>query len=244
MGLNSNFYYPITTIGIQPEVDMSFEEVDKLFYLLENPTRRRILQLLSVERLYPLKMHKQLSREIDVTQQAIVKHLKILEEHGLVESQDEPSNRGPNRRVYTASREISLHIDIGPSTYKQKAETDFDISTLSSQNKRVLVAIEESRHMDSRARMDLLSRVSEDLRKSVDEVEDERRSLMALMGELNREITSTAQGAECDYQERRLLHHILQNKDYTIESAAASLSLREPEVRVILESLQNRGLTR
>ena len=43
---------------------MSIDEVDELFYLLENPTRRRILQLLSVERLYPL----QLSREIDVTQ--------------------------------------------------------------------------------------------------------------------------------------------------------------------------------
>ena len=98
---------------------MSFEEVDKLFYLLENPTRRRILQLLSVERLYPLKMHKQLSREIDVTQQAVVKHLKILEEHGMVKSKDEPSNQGPNRRVYTASREVSLHIDLGPSTYKQ-----------------------------------------------------------------------------------------------------------------------------
>ena len=49
-------------MGIQPEVDMSFDEVDELFYLLENPTRRRILQLLSVERLYPL----QLSKEIDV----------------------------------------------------------------------------------------------------------------------------------------------------------------------------------
>ena len=53
---------------------MSFDEVDELFYLLENPTRRRILQLLSVERLYPL----QLSKEIDVTQQAVVKHLRIL----------------------------------------------------------------------------------------------------------------------------------------------------------------------
>ena len=53
---------------------MSFEDVDELFYLLENPTRRRILQLLSIERLYPL----QLSREIDVTQQAVVKHLRIL----------------------------------------------------------------------------------------------------------------------------------------------------------------------
>ena len=223
---------------------MSFEEIDELFYLLENPTRRRILQLLSVERLYPLKMHKQLSRDIDVTQQAVVKHLKILEKHGLVESQDEPSNRGPNRRVYTASREVSLHIDVGPSTYKQKAETDFDISSISSQHQRVLDAIEESRHMGSKARMDLLSRVSEDLRKSVDDVENERRSLMALIGELNNEITITAQAAECNYQERRLLHYILHNKDYTIESAAASLGLREAELRLMLESLQSRGLTR
>ncbi|MEC7686769.1 MAG: helix-turn-helix domain-containing protein [Candidatus Thermoplasmatota archaeon] len=223
---------------------MSFEDVDELFYLLENPTRRRILQLLSVERLYPLKMHKQLSKDMDVTQQAIVKHLKILEEHGIVQSRDEPSNRGPNRRVYHASKEISLHIDVGPSTYKQKAETDFDLNNLSEQHKHVLDAIEESRSMDSKARMDLLSRVSEDLRKSVDDVENERRSLMALMGELNREITSTAQMAECGYQERRLLHHILHNKDYTREGAAVALGLREAEVRLILESLQNRGLTR
>ena len=92
--------------------------------------------------------------------------------------------------------------------------------------------------------MDLLSRVSEDLKQSIDEVESERRSLMALMGELNRKIISTTQDAACTYHERRLLHHILHNRDYTIESAAASLGLREAEVRIILESLQHRGLTR
>lgn len=243
MGLNNSFYYPITTVGIQPEVDMSLEEIDELFYLLENPTRRRILQLLSIERLYPLKMHKHLSRDIDVTQQAVVKHLKILEKHGLVKSRDEPSNRGPNRKVYTASREVSLHIDIGPSTYNQKAETDFDISSISSRHQIVLDAIEESRNMNPKDRMVLLSRVSEDLRKSVDAVENERRSLMALMGELNNEITLTAKAAECNYQERRLLHHILNNKDYTIESVAVLLGLNEVELRLMLESLQSRGLT-
>ena len=89
-----------------------------------------------------------------------------------------------------------------------------------------------------------LSRVSEDLKHSIDEVESERRSLMALMGELNRKIISTTQDADCTYHERRLLHHILHNRDYTIEGAAASLGLREAEVRLILESLQKRGLTR
>ena len=71
--------------GIQPEVDMSFDEVDKLFYLLENPTRRRILQLLSVEKLYPL-----VSKEIDVTQQAVVKHLRS-RRSWLSKIRDEPS---------------------------------------------------------------------------------------------------------------------------------------------------------
>ena len=126
---------------------------------------------------------------------------------------------------------------------KQKAETDFDVSDLSEQNRRVVDAIAESEKMDSRGRMDLLSRVSEDLRNSIDEVESERRSLMALMGELNRKIISTTQEADCTYHERRLLHHILHNRDYTIEGAAASLGLREAEVRIILESLQHRGLT-
>ena len=74
---------------------MSTTDIDELFYLLENPTRRRILQLLSREQLYTLQM----SREIDVSQQAVVKHLRILEEHGFVASRDEPSDRGPNRRV-------------------------------------------------------------------------------------------------------------------------------------------------
>ena len=87
-----------------------------------------------------------------------------------------------------------------------------------------------------------MSRVSEDLKQSIDDVESERRSLMALMGELNRKIISTTQDADCTYHERRLC--ILHNRDYTIESAAASLGLREAEVRIILESLQHRGLTR
>ena len=66
---------------------------------------------------------------------------------------------------------------------------------------------------------------------------------LTLMGELNRKIISTTQEADCTYHERRLLHHILHNRDYTIEGAAASLGLREAEVRIILESLQHRGLT-
>ena len=98
---------------------MSLNEVNELFYLLENPTRRRILELLSRESHYPL----QLTKERSVTQQAVVKHLNILEEHGLVNSDIEPSNRGPSRRVYHSTRNISLRIDVSPSTFKEQAHS-------------------------------------------------------------------------------------------------------------------------
>ena len=219
---------------------MSSTDTDELFHLLENPTRRRILQLLSREQLYTL----QLSREIDVSQQAVVKHLRILEEHGFVASRDEPSDRGPNRRVYRSARSISLHIDVGPSTFREQAAPISDSSQLSDEQRRVLVAISEARSMAPTARIDLLARVGEDLRHSLREHEQERQQLLALVGELNREVGHCSRKAECSYDERRLLHHMLQNPSYTIEGAAASLGLREAQVRTLLEGLEQRGLTR
>ena len=219
---------------------MSLEEIDDLFYLLENPTRRRILQLLSRERLYPL----QLSREIDVSQQAVVKHLRILEEHGMVASRDEPSDRGPNRRVYRASRSVSLHIDVGPTTFREQAAPMAEDAELSTEQLRIRSAISEARSMEPSARMDLLARVGEDLRHSLRDHEQERQQLLALIGELNREVGRCSRKADCSYDERRLLHHMLQNPNYTIEGAAVALGLREAEVRLLLAGLEQHGLAR
>ena len=219
---------------------MSSTDIDELFHLLENPTRRRILQLLSREQLYTL----QLSREIDVSQQAVVKHLRILEEHGFVASRDEPSDRGPNRRVYRSARSVSLHIDVGPSTFREQAALISDSSHLSDEQRRVLAAISEARSMEPTARMDLLARVGEDLRHSLREHEQERQQLLALVGELNREVGHCSRKAECSYDERRLLHHMLQNPSYTIEGASAALVLREAQVCTLLEGLEQRGLNR
>ena len=219
---------------------MSSTDIDELFHLLENPTRRRILQLLSREQLYTL----QLSREIDVSQQAVVKHLRILEEHGFVASRDAPSDRGPNRRVYRSARSGSLHIDVGPSTFREQAALISDSSHLSDEQRRVLAAISEARSMEPTARMDLLARVGEDLRHSLREHEQERQQLLALVGELNREVGRCSRKAECSYDERRLLHHMLQNPSYTIEGASAALGLREAQVCTLLEGLEQRGLNR
>jgi predicted transcriptional regulator len=88
--------------------------LDGLLRVLENPTRRRILERLARESHYPL----QLSKELGVSQQAVVKHLRALEECGLVTSTEEKSDLGgPNRRAYRATERFSLQIDVGPRLF-------------------------------------------------------------------------------------------------------------------------------
>jgi len=91
-------------------------DLDKILSVLENPIRRRILKKLSTDTNYPL----QLARELHVSQQAIMKHLKVLEDADFVSSVEEPSTRGgPPRKAYVPTRRFSVRIDLGPSTYEE-----------------------------------------------------------------------------------------------------------------------------
>jgi len=60
---------------------MSDSSID-IFDVLSNETRRRILEILAEEPAYL----NQLTREIRVSQQAILKHLEYLQERGIIKS--------------------------------------------------------------------------------------------------------------------------------------------------------------
>ena len=68
---------------------------DESLSILENTTRRDILRCLVKEPHYPL----QLSELLDVSQQAIVKHLKVLETAGFVDSEMKKSEGVQGRPV-------------------------------------------------------------------------------------------------------------------------------------------------
>ncbi len=57
-------------------------DIDDLLAMVENPTRRRILELLTSGPSYPL----QLSKELGVSQQAVMKNLVLMERNGMVVS--------------------------------------------------------------------------------------------------------------------------------------------------------------
>ncbi len=84
------------------------DDIDLLLSLVENPTRRRILERIVMEPSYPL----QLSKELGLSTQAILKNLALMEQCGVVEKREVRSDMGPNRALYSPSMEFTLVVDM------------------------------------------------------------------------------------------------------------------------------------
>src|SRR5688500_17583789 len=75
--------------------------------IIGNNTRRKILATLDQEPMY----FNQLAKEISIGQQAILRHMKTLEDIGLIESYADKSNLGaPDRKYYRLNSSFSLTI--------------------------------------------------------------------------------------------------------------------------------------
>lgn len=92
------------------------DDLDILLSLVENPTRRRILERIVMEPSYPL----QLSKELGVSTQAVVKNLTLMEQCGVVERTEVRSDMGPNRSLYSPSMEFTLVVDMRTHTFSAK----------------------------------------------------------------------------------------------------------------------------
>jgi predicted transcriptional regulator len=94
-------------------------DTDVLLDVLGNETRRRILNLISHEPMY----FNQLAKEIRTGQQAILRHVKILEDSGLIESYAEKSDLGaPDRKYYRVNSSFNLSISVSNDNFTIRNE--------------------------------------------------------------------------------------------------------------------------
>jgi ArsR family transcriptional regulator len=94
-------------------------DTDVLLDVLGNETRRRILNLISHEPMY----FNQLAKEIRTGQQAILRHMKILEDTGLIESYSEKSDLGaPDRKYYRVNSSFNLSISVSNDNFTIRNE--------------------------------------------------------------------------------------------------------------------------
>ncbi|MEM2199806.1 MAG: helix-turn-helix domain-containing protein [Thermoplasmata archaeon] len=86
-------------------------DIDSILSAIENKTRREILSRLIHGEIYPL----QLSRELGISQQAVMKHLYLLEKTKIVRMKGtEKSDVGPNRKIYSLDESFILNIYLTP----------------------------------------------------------------------------------------------------------------------------------
>lgn len=165
------------------------DDIDMLLSMVENPTRRRILEAIVREPHYPL----QLSKELGISQQAVMKNLSLMEQNGLVVSYRETSKIGPMRTLYVPNTEFTLLIDMHNCMFTTRlissGKPDEDEAEVDGSEQ----ALERLREIDS----------------ELDEMDRKRAELLRERNAVVSWLTGKIQETE-DYEERKVLYSKLE----------------------------------
>lgn len=213
--------------------DITFEE---LMYILENPTRRRILELLSREVHYPL----QISKILKVSQQAVAKQMKLLEEMKLVESVEEVSEIGPPRKLYHPTRRFTLTIDMGPNLFSAEMREIGRIKRIKEKElKWISDKIKECRkNKDPASCLRDISELVRDIDAEARALEDKRVQLLAAKDMILEEAYKVIENLSEDYAERRILYHLIETRKLSISELGEALELREKVIKDMLKRMK------
>ena len=223
--------------------DKCSTEVDNILNILGNTTRRRILYLLSEEPRYFI----QLSRDLKISQQAILKHLELLKKYGLITSYKAKSNlAAPERKYYHLDKSLYLSIGITRDNVKMeirdisqnKTETiddqmDFE---LNEEVKRLFENNDDINNLLNSSNI-LLKKINDKL----DDIEYEKVSLLKLKQNVMKKVHDTIRSNFDDFLERTVLSTIVSsNSNINVESLSEQFDVKEKEVTMCLMALKQR----
>jgi len=196
-------------------------DIDKILSVIENSTRRRILMALVREPHYPL----QLSRELGVSQQAIMKNLDILEESGLVESWKESSDKGPLKIVYRPTSEFTLTIDLRNGMF---------MTTLSEPEDNE--SAQEGPDMEFEEIRESLSAID----RQISEFDKMREEMIKKRNMMIRSFMSGPIAGGFDYLERSILYELLNSPDHDAKEVSRDMGVREDKMARVVNDVENK----
>jgi len=211
---------------------MERDDFEKIIQLLQNQTRRKILEILSREGHYPL----QISRSMNTSQQAISKHLKRLEEQGLVTSRESKSMKGgPPTKTYTLNKEFSVRIDLGPQLFKTQIEELDNIEDLEGYDD-LKDKLEED--LDNKSLEDQRKLV-QDIEEEIDDLENKRKCLLKMKEKALSEAFNFIHEQFGDYEVREILYYVLDSGVTDPDKIAKHFNVREDEIERILNKIKD-----
>jgi len=209
-------------------------EIDTLLAAIGNPTRRRILQRLVKETHYPL----QLSRELSVSQQAIMKHLKVLEDSDLVRCVFRESETGPPRKCYMATKRFTLVIDLSPELFSEELRVHDMEGIIEAESDSTALREAENLRVRLAEFMAHIGRINWQLA----ELSDRRDELMSGKEHAMRYANDIIDTLCEDYNERKVLRYIVAEDDMDLSAISERLDMRESEIKKVMRSLERKGL--
>jgi ArsR family transcriptional regulator len=208
---------------------------DMILDIIGNNTRRRILATLAREPMY----FNQLAKEIAIGQQAILRHMKTLEDMGLIESYGEKSNLGaPDRKYYRLSSSFSLTICLSEDAF-------------SIENRK----IEQYRHKESDKfykEYDLLAQDNDGktlnqlqnnlirIEKEISNLDSRLNDLRALKQLIVNRLHKIAKDNFEEELERRILHTIIGESPKSVSELANRLNEKPSRIRNILNEMNKK----
>ena len=217
-------------------------DFDGALSILENKVRRQILEMLVREPHYPL----QLSQHLEVSQQAVMKHLKILEDAGFVHSEKVKSDKGgPPKKIYSVQQSFSIRLDLGPDLFRAEHRRlpPGGPVRLSSRLPETAIPIAERiggrRKVTVPEAMELVSQLNETLER----LDAQRDALIALHQQVMSRVSSTVDDFS-EYEERNLVHTLLERPRRPVDLDAWSQTLRLdiPDAEAVIQEVRERML--
>lgn len=217
---------------------------DFLLDILGNETRRKMLQLLADEPRYLL----QLAEQLNVSQQAVLKHLVLLEKMGFVTSfKAESDLAAPPRKYYQLARSFYLSVSMTRDTFglkieevplEQRATSQRLPDKYKSLHTQIL-DLEASK--DAREILEKCDRVLHEIGREAEELKNMEIHLLKLrhraMKKAHEAIQQTAESA----LERRILYHTLGSDVHLdVDALSEAFDIREREIEKAIASLRRR----
>jgi predicted transcriptional regulator len=211
--------------------------LQKALKVIEKPVRREILKRLSQEPAYPF----QLAKEMGLSQPQVAKQLILIEAAGLVSSSMVSTSRGPDRRIYTLEKSLSIIIDVAPHLFKENI-VSFDVGPrkedLSGDSASFVERMGEIRGYPlSQDRIRPLAEVLSDVDEELERIEAERTVLLHIRNSVMQDASDIVQKLG-DADARRVIHRAIDEHERSVEGISKSLNLRDDVVSDIVARIK------
>jgi len=219
------------------------EDAGTLLNLLGNETRRNIIAILSNEPKYFI----QLSKELGVSQQAVLKHLALLEEYGLVSSFRAKSNlAAPDRKYFRLSKPVYLSVGITEDSMHMDLKNLDDENVVRSDNKKNFrKIIQKSKNIENKSEMSIVvnevNSIIRTINARIEQLEEEKMELLRLKQQATQKVHEVIRETLEEDLTRRILYSILTSSSrLDVTDLSEILNIREKEIKEAMKELENK----